>query len=247
MAHDMFGQVSARRPTARGRQSTLIAVSVTAHVVAVVAFLAASLFMPVPLPSPPTAMAYQAPPRLVQLADIPLPSTPRPTVARPGASADASTASAPVETAPVVAPSGVGPETGREGVITTPEVSSTVGIGTGADGIGSVERLGPPAPVAPAPVEPVRLHSGIQAPQRTMYMEPVYPAIARAARAQGPVILEAVIDADGRVTSVRVLRSIALLDQAAIAAVQQWRFTPARLNGEAIPVVMTVTVNFTLN
>ena len=63
---------------------------------------------------------------------------------------------------------------------------------------------------------------------------------------QGVVILEAVIDAKGAVASVRVLRSIPLLDQAAVDAVQQWRFTPALLNSEPVPVVMTVTVNFTL-
>jgi protein TonB len=60
------------------------------------------------------------------------------------------------------------------------------------------------------------------------------------------VILEAVIDAQGRVESVRVLRSIALLDQAAADAVRQWRFTPTLLNGEPVPIVMTVTVNFAL-
>jgi periplasmic protein TonB len=63
---------------------------------------------------------------------------------------------------------------------------------------------------------------------------------------EGVVILEAVIDAQGRVASVRVLRSIALLDQAAVEAVRKWRFTPAFLNDEPVPVVMTVTVDFTL-
>ena len=60
------------------------------------------------------------------------------------------------------------------------------------------------------------------------------------------MILEAVLDAQGQVESVRVLRSIPQLDRAALDAVQQWRFTPALLNGQAVPVVMTVTVNFTL-
>jgi TonB family protein len=48
------------------------------------------------------------------------------------------------------------------------------------------------------------------------------------------------------VNSARVLRSIPELDQAAIEAVNQWEFTPTLLNGAAMPVIMTVTVNFTL-
>ena len=76
---------------------------------------------------------------------------------------------------------------------------------------------------------------------------PVYPEISRRAHIQGVVILEAVLDAKGNVASVRVLRSVPTLDQAAIDAVQQWRFSPALLNGQPVPVVMTVTVNFTLD
>ena len=76
---------------------------------------------------------------------------------------------------------------------------------------------------------------------------PQYPAIARAAHVQGIVILEATIGEDGAVRDVRVLRSIPLLDVAAIDAVRQWRFTPTLLNGEPVPIVMTVTVGFTLN
>lgn len=60
------------------------------------------------------------------------------------------------------------------------------------------------------------------------------------------VILEAVIDIQGNVRSARVLRSIPLLDQAAVDAVKQWRFTPTLLEGVAVPVLMTVTVNFTM-
>jgi len=62
----------------------------------------------------------------------------------------------------------------------------------------------------------------------------------------GIVVLEAVISESGGVDDVRILRSVALLDQAAIDAVRQWRFTPTMLNGEAVPIVMTVTVNFQL-
>ena len=50
----------------------------------------------------------------------------------------------------------------------------------------------------------------------------------------------------GQVTEVRVLRSVPLLDEAAIEAVKQWIYTPTLLNGVPVPVIMTVTVNFTL-
>ena len=86
----------------------------------------------------------------------------------------------------------------------------------------------------------------MQPPRKVVDVRPLYPALAQSARKEGVVILEAVIDARGHVESVRVLRSIPLLDQAAVEAVRQWVFTPTLLNGVPVPVVMTVTVNFTL-
>jgi protein TonB len=139
------------------------------------------------------------------------------------------------------------PETGREG---EPEntIGAVVGAATGlpeaVEGLGVAVVVAPPPP--PPPSAPMRLHSGIKPPRKIADVPPAYPAIARSAHVQGVVILEAVIDAQGGVASLRVLRSIPLLDQAALDAVQQWRFTPALLNNQAVPVVMTVTVNFTL-
>jgi protein TonB len=75
----------------------------------------------------------------------------------------------------------------------------------------------------------------------------VYPAIARSARVGGIVILETTIAEDGSVQDVRVIRSIPLLDAAAVDAVRQGRVTPSRLNGQPVRVLMTVTVSFTLN
>ena len=83
-------------------------------------------------------------------------------------------------------------------------------------------------------------------PTKTKNVQPVYPPIAQSARVQGVVIIEATIGADGRVKDAKVLRSIPLLDQAALDAVKQWQFTPTLLNGVPVPVIMTVTVNFTL-
>jgi protein TonB len=86
----------------------------------------------------------------------------------------------------------------------------------------------------------------IEPPRKIKDVKPVYPGIAQKARVTGAVIIEAVIDANGRVSCTRVLRSVPLLDQAALDAVSQWEFTPVLLNGRPVPVRMTVTSNFTL-
>jgi len=92
----------------------------------------------------------------------------------------------------------------------------------------------------------IRVGGNIKAPTKIRDVRPVYPAEARAANIQGIVIIEARIDTDGRVSNARVLKSISMLDQAALDAVYQWQFTPTLLNGQAVPVIMTVTVNFTM-
>jgi TonB family protein len=97
------------------------------------------------------------------------------------------------------------------------------------------------------PANAVRVGGGIAPPTKIKNVNPVYPADALAARVAGVVIIEAVIGPDGKVLNARVLRSIRLLDQAALDAVRQWEFTPTLLNGTAVPVVMTATVNFMPN
>ena len=115
----------------------------------------------------------------------------------------------------------------------------------------------PPPPPVPArrggevPVDveqdgALRVGGTVRPPMKIRDVRPVYPPIAQQARVQGVVIVETRIEKDGRVSNVRVLRSIPLLDQAAIDAVMQWEFTPTLLNGVPIPVIMTHTVNFTL-
>jgi TonB family protein len=100
-----------------------------------------------------------------------------------------------------------------------------------------------PIPVGPNASNRPHLYKGpykISTPTRIVYVRPEYPQTARAAKVQGVVVLEGQIERDGRVCSARVLRSIPLLDQSAIDAVLRWRFTPV-----AVPVIMTMTVNFT--
>jgi protein TonB len=96
------------------------------------------------------------------------------------------------------------------------------------------------------PLEGVRIGVAVMPPKKIRDVPPIYPSAAQEARVQGVVILEARIDESGNVGDTRILRSIPLLDQAATNAVRQWQYTPTLLNGAAVPVVMTVTVNFTL-
>ena len=95
-------------------------------------------------------------------------------------------------------------------------------------------------------LKPVRIGGGVKTPMKTRDVKPEYPAEAQAARVQGVVILEGIIDAEGNVAAARILRPIPMLNEAALGAVQQWKFTPTLLNGEPVAIIMTVTVNFTL-
>jgi TonB family protein len=92
----------------------------------------------------------------------------------------------------------------------------------------------------------IRVGGAVLMPTKTKHVNPIYPAVARSGKVQGVVILEALIGTNGKVTNARVLRSVPLLDQAAIDAVMQWEFTPTLLNGQPVPVLMTMTVQFTL-
>ena len=76
---------------------------------------------------------------------------------------------------------------------------------------------------------------------------PAYPAEAKAAGAQGSVVLHAIIGTDGNIQSLNVLSSASpLLDQAALDAVRQWTYRPYLLNGTPVEVDTQITVNFTL-
>jgi protein TonB len=107
-------------------------------------------------------------------------------------------------------------------------------------------RTSPGSPKTTGPPGAVRLGK-LAEPRKVRHVNPVYPEIARQARVQGVVILEATISPKGKVVELRVLRGVPLLDQAAMDAVRQWEYTPTVLNGEAVPVIMTITVNFRLS
>ena len=110
---------------------------------------------------------------------------------------------------------------------------------------GTGDGIPQPPPPPPAPQKPVRV-TALNMPTKVRDVAPVYPTIARTAGVEGMVIIEAVIAVDGTVRDARVLRSVTLLDHAALDAVKQWRYAPTRLNGVAVPVIVTVTVHFRL-
>jgi protein TonB len=150
--------------------------------------------------------------------------------------------------APVEAPREIKPETGVEtqvkGLVGGVEGGVVGGVAGGV--IGGLVEAPPPPPPPPPPPAPVRVGGNIKQPTKVKDVKPTYPPIAQSARVQGVVIIEATIGPDGRVQDAKVLRSIPLLDSAALDAVKQWVFTPTTLNGQPVPVIMTVTVNFTL-
>ena len=90
----------------------------------------------------------------------------------------------------------------------------------------------------------VRVGGAIRNPTKTKNVLPLYPAVAKSARVGGTVIVEATIGPDGKVAEARVIKSVPLLDQAALDAVRQWEYAPTRVRGVAVPVIISVAINF---
>ena len=126
-------------------------------------------------------------------------------------------------------------------------VDALFGSGSGAGaGFGAEGGVGW-GTSASGPGAPVRVGKEISAPEVLHRVEPVYPKDAVAARVEGVVVVEATVDEQGNVIAVKVLRSIGSLDQAAIDAVSQWRYSPLRVNNQPSQFVLTVNVTFRLH
>jgi len=211
--------------------------------------MAGALLIGVPLMNPgslPPVQVYSA-----FLAPIPSPTPPP---APPKGSPRGSGTKTPIKAQPVVAPGVLVapvdipediPEEGINGYGQKPGVSWGVDYGDETPVWGKeLEKL--ITPVGQEEEEPVRAIGEIKPPRLVRRVEPVYPEIARQARKEGVVILEATTDVYGRVQSVRVLRSEPFLDEAAIEAVRQWVYEPMIINGRPRSVTFTVTVIFKL-
>jgi protein TonB len=107
---------------------------------------------------------------------------------------------------------------------------------------------GGPPPPPPKPTTPQRIRVGGQVESAKLInkVSPEYPQLAKMARIQGTVRLEAVISKDGTIQDLKVLSGHPLLVKAALDAVKQWRYQPTLLNGDPVEVVTEIDVNFTL-
>jgi protein TonB len=102
-------------------------------------------------------------------------------------------------------------------------------------------------PPSPEPEGPIQVGGDVEAPVKIYYPQPQYTEIARKARLQGVVIVQAIIDKGGNVTNVKLLKGLGMgLDQAAIDAIKKWQFEPATLHGKPVSVYYNLTVNFRL-
>ena len=182
-----------------------------------------------PVPPPPPAA-----PRVVRAAQ---PTKPAPT---PG----------PTFIAPTEIPDGIQP---KPGIDLGDEGGVVGGVEGGIPGRRSrrnTRRHGHRCHAATAAARSVETQTRrwriLQAPALIHRVEPDYPGVAVSGKVSGTVILEATVNQRGEVTDVSVLRSIPLLDKAAIKAVKQWRYQPLVLNGLPEPFILTVTVTFSL-
>jgi protein TonB len=133
---------------------------------------------------------------------------------------------------------GVAPVPGTEGLGEGPGTGPGTGDGPGGTGVDAVVP----------PEATMRVSGAVQAPVAISRSAPRYPEVARKARVQGTVLVEAIIDPAGNVVDARVLSDIGMgCGQAALDAIRSWKYEPATLNGRPVRVYLTVTVSFRLN
>jgi protein TonB len=236
--------------------------SITAHLSGVLVLVAGLVAAPDHLPAVRLTPALVMPvmlsmlPATPQASPGPPPSDRRlPRESRSGAPPrPAEPATEIAQPAPLEAPPAIRPETGAEGnhdLVGDGAAREAGGDGKGTDDRGNGDGTaggggtggsgsgnGEPGPV--------RVGPGIDPPRKIKDVKPVYPAGALADRTHGTVIVHATIGIDGKVRNVAVVSSIPALDRAAIDAVRLWEFTPARMQGVPVAVIVTIVVNFAI-
>ena len=157
-------------------------------------------------------------------------------------------------------PPAAGPITFGVSIAFGPDVAPRV-VAHGTSPAGPRGSAGQPMSLPPPPVAPPadsgplpawaegvrRVDGSFTTPVKLKHVNPAYPPSAQAAGERGVVIVDARIDADGRIRFARIVQSVPAFDQAALDAVLQWEFTPTLMDGSPIPVLLTVTIQFTLS
>lgn len=111
---------------------------------------------------------------------------------------------------------------------------------------GAASPMAAVAPPPPPVKRIIRVGGKVDPPKQIYSAEVKYPAIARAARIEGTVVIDAIIDEQGKVVQARVVSGPGMLIGAALQSVEQWRYEPTRLNGEPVSIEMHVEVHFAL-
>ena len=248
----MFETIEQARPASIRRYVATFFLSLVAHAVAlsVIVLVPLTLLRVLPATSVTTLLLHPSPPPPLGTAVSNNPTAPRrggPAVHAPQMEAVPTPVRIPdgiVQPAEISI--GVGEIGGRRARFGHGSPSSVPG------GYGPLfHRARPPQlprPKAPRPKipDPVRVGSVPQLAKLVHKVDPVYPPIAKRARVSGVVILEVLVDQEGSVSEINVLKGHPLLVPEAVQAVNQWKYTPTLLNGEPVAVLATVTVIFKL-
>ncbi len=190
------------------------------------------------------------PPTLI----APITKPPIPQVRMEAASASASPAMPSARVDPVAVlsrlflhPTTIDPAADSDPVPTGLIAGTSMNDGAIGPMLASAASSSPNITVVPAAkIGPVKVSSGVSAGMLLSPIQPVYPAIARVARIEGAVVMEAMISKAGRIESLHVVSGPPILRTAAVDAVQAARYQPYKLNGEATEVQTMITVNFRL-
>jgi protein TonB len=183
---------------------------------------------------------------LLLVAPPPPPATPKPVEIKPAQAFHGAREFVDMRlTVPRQIPIGIAKITGVEGA---PEGSQLIELAesTGIPGGNPFHGSAAPPVVRAEPKGPQRISSGVAEGMLLDRVVPVYPPIAREARVQGTVMLEATISTSGTIKNLRVLSGPAMLQQAAIDAVSRWRYRPYLLNSQPVEVETTVSVVFSM-
>jgi periplasmic protein TonB len=218
---------------------------------------------PPPPPPPPAGSSTPKPTPVVKPVVIPQTSFVQPREIPkevPKVEPVATTETAPPSTSeqPAGEPGGVagGVPGGVAGGVQGGVVGGTVGgvlggqIGGQLGGVpgGQVGGTGTETAAPEKPEGPLRVGGDVKAPLVQHRVEPVYPDMARKTRVAGIVIVEAIINKDGSVEQVKVIKGLPMgMSESAVEAVKQWKFKPGTLNGQPVDVIFNLTVNFKLD